>query len=397
MGKMKWYTSRLASMSVAELTHRFAERRKVEFEKRWPHSSPVQTTTWSADSPLRDYVLGLCDYPKSTNYRREAAKALTEKRLTLLGQPWPPFASFPEWQVDPVTGNSWPDSFSFSIDFRHATAGCYGDVKYVWELNRLQFLLPVAAHAYSTGDGGLGLLCDSYVRDWIDRNPIGRGVQWASSIEVALRAVTVIALRELTRELHVDVELDRTITRLLRDSLYWIHRFPSLYSSANNHRIAELAATLVIGSRFPDLTSPARTASSLRELRKEVLQQIHEDGIGAEQSTTYAASVVEWVDIVSSVMADSDMEVASDVAERITCAAQALRSFVDCGCHHVRIGDDDEGRVLSSVVPQEFYIDAITRKVVGPKWRERFGLTVYAAGGYTVARHSDAGIEILLV
>ena len=91
MGKMKWYASRLASMSLAELTHRVEERRKVEFEKYRPHSAPVQTTTWSADSPLRDYVLRLCDYPESEDYRREAAEALTEKRLTLLGQPWPPF------------------------------------------------------------------------------------------------------------------------------------------------------------------------------------------------------------------------------------------------------------------------------------------------------------------
>ena len=44
-----------------------------------------------------------------------------------------------------MTGGLWPgsDQFCFDIAYRHERA--LGDVKYVWEFNRLQFLQPLAA------------------------------------------------------------------------------------------------------------------------------------------------------------------------------------------------------------------------------------------------------------
>ncbi len=82
---------------------------------------------------------------------------MLDGRFSALGREWPrrsPENLFPAelWRLDPVTGKLWPgaETYCFDIPYRHERER--GDIKYVWEINRLQFLHPLAAQFVLTGD-----------------------------------------------------------------------------------------------------------------------------------------------------------------------------------------------------------------------------------------------------
>ncbi|MFX8856461.1 hypothetical protein ABTM81_19730, partial [Acinetobacter baumannii] len=73
---------------------------------------------------------------------------------------------------------------------------------------------------------------------------------------------------------------------------YWLKRFPSRYSSANNHLIAEEAALFILGSLWQGTAIDPLQARDV--LIAEAFRQIYDDGVGAEQSPTYTAFTCEW-------------------------------------------------------------------------------------------------------
>src|SRR5262249_7717623 len=122
---------------------------------------------------------------------RDVARRAQAGRFLLLGQEWPGLRGLQQWHLDPVNGRLWPPQrYCFAIGHRHAKG--YGDVKFVWELNRLQYLQPIAALSSLDSDAGLARFCADEVESWIDANPPFRGVSWKSGIELALRVVSLL-------------------------------------------------------------------------------------------------------------------------------------------------------------------------------------------------------------
>ena len=152
-----WHVNRLSSMSPPEVLHRVKEQAKRATAKRrlegWglyrsPGPAPalpgLRARLAGADEALRMKVAA-------------QAAAILSGEFAALGSKWPqrsPNNLFPPevWRLDPVTGGQWPgpEHYCFDISYRHERQ--LGDIKYVWEANRLQFLQPLAAHAFFTGD-----------------------------------------------------------------------------------------------------------------------------------------------------------------------------------------------------------------------------------------------------
>ncbi|RYH08267.1 MAG: hypothetical protein EON57_05520, partial [Alphaproteobacteria bacterium] len=153
--KLGWYINRLRSMEPAEIIHRVVEagrkrrsRGRHEGWQRYP-AGPLPSLPG-----LRDAVLK-ADGPMRADIAQAAADVMAG-RFEALGRAWPTEAvrGFPAalWRFDPVTGGEWPgpDAYTHDIDFRHD--GTRGDIKYVWEINRLQQLIPLASHVALTND-----------------------------------------------------------------------------------------------------------------------------------------------------------------------------------------------------------------------------------------------------
>ncbi|MER8653460.1 heparinase II/III-family protein [Mesorhizobium sp. M0847] len=340
--RVGWYFNRLRSMELAEILHRLDEQRRRTVSRRrddgWQRYAPPQ---------LHPVLHGLRNAvpADATPAQRQAVEAAAQNTLrgqfSALGQTWPqrdPYTLFPPelWRLDPVTGRLWPgpETHTFDIDFRHATDR--GDVKYVWEMNRLQQLPPLAAHLLLTGDDQSRAAIEAAIESWHFANPPFRGVGWASGIEVALRAISLIVTLDLVGD-RLGAATREKVGEILTASAYWLPRFPSRFSSANNHLVAELAGEYLIGLAFG--------AEVAREsLLAEVLKQILADGAGAEQTPTYAAFSAELFLLCAAAARQAGLPFPQPVEARLA----AFANFAGWLPPKTSgFGDNDEGRVIT--------------------------------------------------
>ncbi|MGD0192703.1 MAG: alginate lyase family protein [Rhizomicrobium sp.] len=346
------------------------------------------------------------------------ATRIAERRFVLLGSTWPETPDWDAlWQLDPVTGKRWPGAqkFAFRCNYRHERKK--GDVKYVWELNRLQFL-PVAALA------GRNDLVAEILRSWMKMNPPFRGINWTSGIEAATRVMSLLAAYGFLSD-HSQRELDRDARSFLDAHLFWIDRYPSLFSSANNHRVAELVAQFVAATCLPGLrNAEALRASAQDDLEGRMDALFHADGVGAEQSVLYAAYALEWFALAGIAADASACGFSEAFTSRAARAADHLLWLMDDDAHTPAIGDGDESRVLAlTEAPEDRYAASIVLliarwlnapELVPPRadsalrdiWgaheiaaaaSQRAGMRVFDAGGYTVWRKPTPQGTLVLV
>ena len=339
---LAWYIKRLSNMGPAEVLHRFSEKiRKIQsqyWDQGW-HQYPA--------SRLHGVFQDLPDAVKNATLAQQhaisaAAQETLGGRFEALGRTWParsPGALFPPdlWRLDPITGNSWPgpETYAFKVGFRHSNLG---DIKYVWEINRLQFLPPLASHFLLEADKRCLVAIEDAIDSWHRANPPFAGVAWLSGIEVALRAISLILTFDLVGK-WLGEKTHRQAGEILSASRYWLPRFPSRFSSANNHLIAELA-----GEYLLSLSHGSPSAGAREGLIAEIQKQILEDGTGAEQTPTYAAFSAELA-LLSALAARQS---GNPFLPAFDARLSAFADYVGwLGPNSVGFGDDDEGRVVT--------------------------------------------------
>ena len=351
-GRLGWYARRLRSMSAPEILHRCHEAAKRRIDSRRDFSDHPWLDTTPSGLPALAPVATPANVPPAepspTDRLRLRYEEIRSGRFTALGTTWPGDRSPGRWHLDPRSGKAWPrDLFCHRVPYRHSTA--WGDVKLVWELNRLQFLQEIALLGRLTGDSGVRDFCMAELRDWIAANPPFRGVSWASGIELGCRVVSILVVTSLLGDDIASEDLRRDVWRCLAAHGYWLHRYPSKFSSANNHRIAELSGLFLLGESCSALPGAARWKSQGRAgLIDEADKQILRDGVGAEQSPTYTAFTLEWYALCAAVADQGGAPFPDATLKRLRLGAETLLAFADSAGNIPPIGDDDEGRVLSA-------------------------------------------------
>jgi len=421
-GRIAWYVNRLRAMDAHEIAHRVIEAAKRRAAKHRSYS----WQSFEAQGPLPAL-------PVDPQRLRALGPEILERWRAIAPSPQHAGAyhalnqTFPislalDWHRDPETGLRWPDAdYCFDIPYRHDKTR--GDIKLVWEINRLQFLPPLAAGAVLDGDAARAELALALIESWIDANPPFKGVNWSSGIELALRIVSILLVLGLIGTDKVDQRRAAKITACLAAHAYWLARYPSRHSSANNHLIAEAAGLYVLGTLAPHFVAASITAHARQTLIDEAFRQIHDDGVGAEQSPTYTAFTCEWYLLAFAVAERAGAPFPGKVVARIGDAGEHLRWILDGEGHHPRIGDDDEGRVIGSGRGHEpHYVASIVNAVaaatgrpgiavemVSPQLRNLLlgwpdaagrapaGRRVFESGGYTVLRRALSGHACLIV
>ena len=102
----------------------------------------------------------------------------------------------PDWFYDPVTGRrSAPEAYAFSLDQRDESA--VGNIKQVWEVNRLQHLTLLAVAWSLTGQDAYAERVAEQLGSWWRENPFLSGVNWTSGIELGIRLINFAWIRRL--------------------------------------------------------------------------------------------------------------------------------------------------------------------------------------------------------
>jgi len=343
-----WYVRRLGRMSFSEVAFRLREAGKRKI-------SNYQSFDWSnfaVQGNLRPIaqLKQLLNENLNDPLRRaigQSSRLLHDGSYSALGMNWPkrePGNLFPQslWALDPITGKLWQnDTFCFSVSYRHQHEGA--DIKYVWELHRLQFLQGWAADWVINQNPASLKAIEIAIESWFEANPPFKGVAWNSGIELALRAVSLAIVVTLCGSDLRKTTLD-SIEQILRAHYYWLSRFPSRYSSANNHMIAELLGELVIASVLPDLGGSRFEIQ--RQLGEQAVLQFHADGVNAEQSPTYGAFSAEMLLFAELISKSSGDTLGILVQERLQNFAEYISWLCDASGKVPEIGDNDSGRVL---------------------------------------------------
>lgn len=251
------------------------------------------------------------------------------------------------WAMDPLTKRCWPeDTPWWQIDIR--TDARLSDVKWVWEAARHRDLVVLARAVVLEPDGPWLDHLEGMLIRWCRECRPEEGVNWYSSLELALRAIAWNQVLHLVGDrLHggLRAELD---DQLVASARHIMVELPyTLSSMKNNHLLGDGLGLVVLGKMFPDHPGAARWRSiGDRLMLKQLGRHMLSDGSMIEDSLSYHRFVLEMF-IVRVLIGDAP----SQVAEAMRGASDHLVAIGALAGPVPQYGDWDEGRVLADSSP----------------------------------------------
>ncbi len=362
MPDQRWYLKRLAAMGPAEVAHRgrVAFSNRLQRKAVLAHPRTVLETIGSGKGRGLSLSLGVFYFEDPLERVKavievmpDAAQRWDTAASELLGGVWRLFGrplrlGFPpNWAADPLSGRPWSMAYSADLDYRDP-ARVPGDIRWTWELNRLQELPGLALAFLATAKSDYLLAVERLFYDWVRANPVGVGVNWVSAMEVALRVHSLTWTRWLLASSGgVSARLLDDLGAAAATHAGFVLRHLSLYSSANNHLIVEAGALHLAGVVYPNETESRRwLVVGKRLLERELLKQTFADGVSREQSLHYHAFVLE-AGLSSAILARRLGDpLAEAVEKRLEAMADFLAVATGRGLIWPQVGDADDGCVL---------------------------------------------------
>ena len=302
MATIQWYARRLRAMGVAEICHRVEEKLRQYTER-----SAYQKLIAVKFDPEPTENAPSLPKPESVNEAfldalREERDEIKAGRWHILGGHTIQVGSPPVWHRDYVNGGEHStDARSCKLDHRRMPPKM--DVRFVWETSRWLQITRLAQAAYFLQDEESGRLAQSWLSDWVKKNPVGRGWNWTSPMEPAIRLINFTYADALLRALPGDgeefaSEQNRLATEIVPGHVWWVSRYRSVGSSANNHLLGELAGLSAALARWPQCSQWCATLEEIAEtVSAELKKQFHSDGGNREQGLHYHLFAFEmgWI------------------------------------------------------------------------------------------------------
>jgi len=182
----------------------------------------------------------------------------------------------------------------------------------------------------------------------MDANPVGRGINWASSLELAFRAIAWLwALHLFTDSPALD---SRFVARLLKCLIAHgrhIEAHLSTYFSPNTHLTGEALGLFYLGTALPELKSAAAwRATGQRILLEQLPIHIRKDGVYFEQTTYYHRYTVDFYLHLVALSRASQSQLPDDVEAQLSRAMDYLMWTTRPDGTMSLVGDDDGGRLI---------------------------------------------------
>ncbi len=195
-----------------------------------------------------------------------------------------------DWHCDYKSGYRWDDQLLYLDVPLSPIAGA--DIKIPREMSRFQHIgeMFYADKEVAANEFFLQLI------DWITANPVKRGVNWASTMDVAIRAVNWIwGLRFFEKEISLYPRVDAAISKSLIEHGRHIYKNLEYYEECTgNHYLSNIAGLIYISARIPDYKdSDQWLLFGIQELISEMNRQVYHDGFSHEASSSYHRLVTE--------------------------------------------------------------------------------------------------------
>ena len=165
------------------------------------------------------------------------------------------------------------------------------DIKVPWELSRCQHLPSVGIAYLVTGNPRYATEIITQIEDWIDANPPGYGVNWACTMDIAIRAVNWLwAYNLIVSSASLgDAFVMKFLASLISHARH-ITRNIERYAGGitTNHTLANYVGLLYLGLTLPEFPEAERwTADGMNGIEDCMKLQVLPDGADFENSIAY--------------------------------------------------------------------------------------------------------------
>lgn len=342
--KLTWYANRLQSMSNREVLYRIKQHLQSRIEKL---ATSKNNHTLSAnykqvfDKALENSYTSIPQNiaQECKNYERYYVFGYTIDITKPIN-----------WHLDIISNKEFPLSFSKDINIRTEQ---YGNAKIVWEINRLQFLLPLAIkYSYTQNENDL-MLWMNIMKSWITANPYLKGINWYSNIEINIRLIVwyycwqVLWSNAAVQKNKDFIEFaEKQWLPTIHQHCIYSYKNPSRYSSANNHIIAEYAGLFVASSCWPFTESKKWNKYAKKGLEKQIVLQHSKNGINKEQASEYIQFVTDFLLISLAVGSKFGIDFSDQYKKYLHAICTYILNILDLNGNYIRYGDGDDGKVL---------------------------------------------------
>jgi hypothetical protein len=277
----------------------------------------------------------------------KTAVAALAHRVDLLGSGPVSLGNKINWHCDYKTGIEWNPAFFKDIEYNNPERP--SDVKFPWEVSRMQWLIPVGQLYLLTGDEEAALAVRNLLEDWMGENPYSRSVNWACTMEAAMRIFT------WTWFFHVFQSSlawkDRKFRSRFLSSLYlhgdFVERHLELSEINGNHCTADAAALVFAGLFFGKGKAPERwRETGWKILNQELARQVYPDGVDFEASIPYHRLVQELFLFPALYRESHGLEVPGFYRDRVVAMARFTAFYSRNDGTAPLWGDADDARVL---------------------------------------------------
>jgi uncharacterized heparinase superfamily protein len=335
-------------------------------------SRPFVTPTGRVEPERYDAIC-----PGQASRVLEAAERALARRVDLLGSGWIELGRPVDWLRDYKTGSSWP--LGYRQGRRDSDPVDTSDVKFPWEISRLQWLIPAGQAYLLTDDERFATAARELLDEWIAANPYAQTVNWAIAMEPALRILTwtwffqVFARSQAWRER----SFRRRFLVALIAHAHFVERHLERSDVSGNHLVADGAGLVFAGLFFGDIGRGRRWARvGWNILESESARQVHADGADFEASSAYHRLVTELLLLPALYRKRAGLSVDARYIQRLARMGSFVAAYSRPDGSCPLWGDADDGRSLpfgsQSINDHRYLIGLIACAFVDDDLRSRF-------------------------
>jgi hypothetical protein len=286
-------------------------------------------------------------FPAQTERLLEAARLIsTHHRWPLLGFGEFEFGEQIKWNRDPLSERLWPLDFHADISLWHDDGS---DVRVLWELNRLGHFITLGRAYALTQEEAFAEEFFSQLVSWREQNPVGRGANWRCAMEVALRAMNLLAAFTLFRR-SPNLDEGRLAMLLAMLDQHGAHIRRNLefsHVATSNHYLSDVAGLLWLGVMLPELSAAREWRDwAIAEMLREMDRQILPDGADYESSTGYHRLVLELFAYSFILCETNGIAIEERYKQKLRAMFGYVRAVMRPDGFAALIGDTDGGQVL---------------------------------------------------
>jgi uncharacterized heparinase superfamily protein len=277
---------------------------------------------------------------------KSAERAIAHK-VDLLGSGLIELGADIDWQRDYKTGIRWPQAYCRDIEYNNPDRP--SDVKFPWELSRMQWMMPLGQAYLLTQEDHYAVAARDLLSHWISANPYAGSVNWSCTMEVALRIHTWTWFFHVFK--HSTAWTETVFREHFLQSLYLHGDFTARNlekSDVNGNHYTADAAGLVFAGLFFGCCNAAQHWLKLGWdiLCDEMPLQVYPDGVDFEASVPYHRLVQELFLLPALYRLRHGLEVPQEYRERLIAMARFTAAYSRPDGSVPLWGDADDARAL---------------------------------------------------